>query len=255
MSATLSSQAHFTKALLDQQAAVPPELVPAHRFSVYRNNVHTGLRKALAETYPVVKRLVGAKFFDALAEEFIARALPTSPVLTEYGEAFALLVDEFCASHAKVPYLADVARLEWAHQRAYHAAEAEAIDPQALTNIPQAEIAMTVFQLHPTLRLLKSPWPIHEIWNANRAHELVQPIALTRREQGLMLLRAQAQVNIHRLLPGGFEFVLALQHGETLGTACELARSAAVAFDLAGNLQAALEHGAICGYHSGTNPP
>ncbi len=255
MPATPSSQTRFATALANLQATVPSELVPTHRFSAYRNNVHSGLRKALGETYPVVKRLVGPAFFDAMAEKFIAKELPASPVLTEYGEEFALLIDEFCSGLSQVPYLADIARLEWAQQCSYHEAEAEPINPQALAAMAPADVNATTFQLHPSLRLLQSPWPIHAIWETNRSDEQVRPVELKGGGQSLMLLRPQAQVNIHHLLPGGFEFILALQNGESLGTASKLALANETEFDLASTLQAMFEHGAICGYHSGLNSP
>ena len=43
-------------------------LDPGTRIAVYRNNVLGNYRKALAATYPVVRRLVGAPFFDAAVE-------------------------------------------------------------------------------------------------------------------------------------------------------------------------------------------
>ena len=37
------------------------------RFAVYRNNVTVSLTEALAQRFPVIKRLVGEEFFAALA--------------------------------------------------------------------------------------------------------------------------------------------------------------------------------------------
>ena len=43
----------------------------------------------------MVKRLVGDKFFHAMAHAFVLREPPFSPLLIHYGETFAAFVEEF----------------------------------------------------------------------------------------------------------------------------------------------------------------
>ena len=84
---------------------------PARRFSVYRNTVAHSMSKALARRFPTVLRLVGTAFFKATARIFVADHPPRSAILHEYGTE----LPDFWASFppvAKVPYLADIARLE-----------------------------------------------------------------------------------------------------------------------------------------------
>lgn len=57
----------------DVTAPAPAEI--AARFAVYRNNVRAGLVTALRRRFPVVERLVGAQFAQAMFGEF-ARAHP-----------------------------------------------------------------------------------------------------------------------------------------------------------------------------------
>ncbi|WNQ37918.1 HvfC/BufC N-terminal domain-containing protein [Bordetella pertussis] len=115
-------QAAFARALLDPLAPCPPGLRragdadPAQRYAIYRNNVVASLIQALADTFPVCRELVGADFFHGHAHAYVARRLPRSPVLARYGGAFAA----FVAAHApaaSVPYLADMARLEYLRVR------------------------------------------------------------------------------------------------------------------------------------------
>ena len=49
----------------------------AARIDIYRNNVLGNYRKALAARFPVVRRLVGAAFFDAAIDAFV-RAHPSN---------------------------------------------------------------------------------------------------------------------------------------------------------------------------------
>lgn len=132
----------------------------AIRFAVYRNNVAHSLREALARRYPVIRRLVGAEFFAAMAGEFIAAHPPTTPVLKEWGDAFAGFLAEF-PPVATLAYLGDVARIEWARGLAYHAADAMPMPPDQLTETAP-------LRLHPSLQLLRLTHPAFDIWQANQ---------------------------------------------------------------------------------------
>ena len=50
---------------------------PEARIDIYRANVLGNYRKALAATYPVIKRLVGAPFFDAASGPSLAPGFPS----------------------------------------------------------------------------------------------------------------------------------------------------------------------------------
>ncbi len=157
-------QADFAAALLDAGLPPPPGLRawngcdPARRFGVYRNNVIVSLVGALGDTFPVVKQLVGDEFFAAMAGVHVRAHPPTSPVLAHYGEGFADWLASFAPAQS-LPYLPDMARLEFARLKALHAADAEPIaaavvaqalaDPEALTGLR--------FRWHPSLSVLESP--------------------------------------------------------------------------------------------------
>ena len=98
------------------------------RLAIYRNTCSGTLIRALGLSYPAVRRVVGGDFFDATAERFIGRQPPVSAYLDGYGADFADFLAGF-APAAGVPYLADLARLEWAVSRALHAPDAEGLDP------------------------------------------------------------------------------------------------------------------------------
>ena len=114
------TQSGFVRALLDPTLPAPPGLAtwngsdPALRFAVYRNNVVVSLVAALADTFPVVRELVGADFFTAMARLYVAEQPPSSPVLAHYGDGFADWLAQFEPA-ANLPYLADMAPLTMLH--------------------------------------------------------------------------------------------------------------------------------------------
>ena len=130
----------------------PAEVV--RRFAVYRNNVAHSLSRALAARFPVIERLVGADFFRPLAAAFIAAHPPASPMLFQWGADFPGFLAGF-EPLRELPYLGDVAQLEWLRGEAYHAADARPADAAALARAAEAP-AQTLAQLHPSVRLITS---------------------------------------------------------------------------------------------------
>lgn len=151
--------------------APDPAEVPA-RFAVYRNNVAVGLRRALSARYPAVKRLVGCDFFAAAARVFAAAHPPASPILHAWGGALPDWLAAF-PPVAHLPWLPDVARLEWLRALALHAADAAPADPGPLAG-PQPERLR--LRLAPSVAAFASPHPAVPIWAAQQPGAAPGPI-------------------------------------------------------------------------------
>lgn len=247
-------QGRFAAALLDPAMAVPAGLQAPdggacpQRFAVYRNNVMAGLLDCLRAVFPAVRRLVGDAFFDAMAAAFARFEPPRSPVLTEYGDGFAAFIAGFPAARG-IPYLADVARLEWAWTEAYHAAEAEPLTAAALVGIDPDRVAETRLLLHPSLRLVRATSPALTIWRMNCGECAMAPVDVTVTEDALVV-RPEALVEVRALPQGAGEFIDALLAGGTIGAATMAALTADPAFDLAAALVGMIEAGAVVGWQT-----
>ncbi len=137
------------------------------RLEIYRHHVFTTLTAALRATFPVVCRLVDARFFAYAADSYVRRHPPAGPCLAEYGATFPAFLAGFppCRAHA---YLPDVARLEWAMNVALHADESAPLDTTRLAAMPVEAIPRLTFRLDPSVSFVASPWPIDRIWRANQ---------------------------------------------------------------------------------------
>lgn len=247
----MSAQAGFAAALLAPTGACPPGLQawnssdPARRFGVHRNNVIVSLVEALADSFPVVRSLVGADFFHAMAREFIHRSPPRSPVLAWYGAEFAEFVAGFPPA-AALPYLPDVARLEWLRVEAWQAADAAPLPPAELeTLLARTErLPGTSFVLHPALRTLRSIHPVVSLW---AAHQTDNPAAALQRidlgcGEAAVLVRPALAVDVIPVEPGAAVFIARLQAGLPLGAAID-----GEAFDLPAALALLIRHDALAG--------
>lgn len=243
-----ATEAWFAGALLAPDLAVPDDVAASgrggvRRFGVYRNNVTVGLIEALAAAYPAVARIVGEDFFFAMAREFVRHSPPRSPLMFDYGAGFADFLDRF-EPVAGLPYLGDVARLERAWLEAYHAENAETCGVEVLAGIAAEALPSTGFTLHPALRLVRSRFPIAEVWQANLHQASVGPIDFSRGED-VIVTRPDMEVAVRVLPAGGVAFIAALADGQSLAEAAGAGLGADAAFDLSQNLQGLFSAGAV----------
>jgi hypothetical protein len=132
------------------------------RLQIHRRHFRLSLAAALAGTYATVASLVGDARFVCLAQDFIAGTPPVDPVLTRYGETFARFIEARTAEHA-LPYLADVARLDWALNTAYHAPDTHRLSASDLAALPAAELPLKRLHLAQGSTVLASSYPLEAI--------------------------------------------------------------------------------------------
>ncbi|MGK7923311.1 MAG: putative DNA-binding domain-containing protein [Trichodesmium sp.] len=143
-------------------------LTPAESLGIYRNNVVGNLMKTLTSIYPICCQLVGEKFFNATGLKFINQFPCLSPDLGDYGEEFPDFLGNF-EPVKHLPYLSDVARLEWHWHRVFCGEDTRGLDFSALSEVPQEKWGELVFYLPKNSVLLESIYPIHRIWQVNQS--------------------------------------------------------------------------------------
>jgi hypothetical protein len=194
-------QADFATALRDGTHA--PALTTActdaqrvdTRLDLYRGNVRALHEKALANAYPVTRALVGDEFFSVLARAYGEAHPSTSGDLNAFGAQLGAFVAAFETAQS-LPYLPDIAALEWVVHNARYAADADGLARDRIAALsPQALLAAR-FTLHPALASCESYFPIASIWRAHQAQATdVLPGSLDRAECALVL-RPQLQVDV-----------------------------------------------------------
>lgn len=251
MAAQTFDFADFAAALLDP-ALPPPCGLPERRFAIYRNNVVFGLIEALGARFPVCRRLLGEECFDATAALFARQSPPRSPVLHAYGEGFGEFLETF-PPLAEFDYLGDIARLEAALGRAYHAADATPLAPAVLASMAPEKLDRSTLALHPSLEIVASKRPVLSIW---RAHQGDRPPSITTLErcEDVMIVRPGLDVETHLLPPGGRAFLTTIAEGRTLGESIARALAGDADFDLAAMLSLLFSSRAIVNIADDPNP-
>lgn len=239
------NQATFAAALLNPEALAPQNLIDpsAHpagkRFDVYRNNVTTGLGKALEAAFPATVKLVGVSFFRAAATVFLRAYPPRNRVMMLYGDNFPAFLQGFGPA-ASLGYLPDVARLEQAIRESYHSADMVGVSPEVLAKIPEAVLLNARINLAPSLRLIRSPWPVHGIWQAT-LHNGQNP---QMRAEDVLVARPEFDPTPYVLPAQGGAFMAEVMRGRPLAAALA---GLTAEFDLSAMLTLLIQTHAIVG--------
>ena len=252
----MSPQRCFAEALLEPEQACPPGLItwnasdPARRFAVYRNNVIVSLVDALADTFAVTQDLVGEAFFRAMARVFAYTNPPTSRLLVFYGETFPAFIERFPPA-ASLPYLADVARLEFLRVRAYHAADVAPVRSEDIVAVlaDEDKLPDLGLALHPSLAVLDSAAAVVALWAAHQGIGALATLVPDVPETAL-IVRDGLDVEVMSIPRASGVFIKALKRGATLGDAMALAQRSDPDFDATLPLALLIQKSAITALYS-----
>jgi hypothetical protein len=190
--------------------------------SAYRSNAGALAERALGAAYPTLLQLLSAESFAALARAFWRAAPPGLGDIAEWGAE----LPEFIAGDSQLaaePYLADIARLEWAVHAAERAADAAASAPD-LAPLGQAEPSALGLRLQPGTALISSRHPIVSIWHAHRSADVerfvpVRAAFAAAAGEHALVRRCGWKVQVLALAAPAARFTGALLAGRTLGAA------------------------------------
>lgn len=254
------SQQDFAAALLDPDLPVPAGLTawngsdPAQRFRVYRNNVIVSLIDALADSFEVTQELVGEEFFRAMARLYAYANPPQSRLMAFYGTGFPDFIENFPPA-AGLPYLADVARLEYRRIVAYHAADLPGVGAEAVAAAlaDEATLPTLGMTLHPSLSVIASASAVVSLWATHQGVlelSTVEPDA----PENALILRHGLDVDVLQIPAAVGVFLCELQAGASLGKAAAESMSIDSDFDLVGILGLLLQKTAITALNPTRSP-
>ena len=229
-------QADFSAALLEP-AALPAlsdallDRATGDRLALYRGNIATACQHALALAYPVVRALVGAVFFAELAIDYARQYPSVSGDLNRFGASLAAFVATSPQAQA-LPYLGDVAALEWAVHLAQRAADAKRLSSERVAALRPEQLLAARFELHPSCSWQTSPYPIASIWLAHQPQS-VEPLprSLAHPESAL-IVRPRWQVQVIRASVAELAALEALRNGGDMQAAIAAALHVDRDFDL-----------------------
>jgi hypothetical protein len=216
------------------------------RLAIYHNAYRIRLREALSESYDKTWSYIGDEIFAGLADSYLAAHPSRHPNLRWFGADFAAHAEEALPDY---PFIAELARFEWALGLAFDAPDAAAIGAADLAGIAPEAWGELVFGLHPSVRLLALEWNTVALWQA--LSQAQTPPDAGRLETPLtwMIWRSAEQPHFRSLPAAEAAALRRIGSGATFGEVCAMAGDAA-APELAGYLQHWLAQGVLAAPHT-----
>ena len=250
----LAVQTDFAAALRDRERSgdvgrwlAGDAAVADGRLAIYRANMVAAADKALSAAYPVIRQVVGPEFFHGLAREYQRGTPSTSGDLTEFGATFDVFLAGF--EHVRtMPYLSDLARLEWAVHRAYGAADAPDWDAATLAAVEPDQQAAIRFQWSPGLAVVESRYPIVRVWTIHQPDYAGEFSVAWDLADTALVARDGFAVGVSECAAGDAAFLAASLSGAPLGEAAGAALAHHRDFDLGALLGRALAARLVCGF-------
>lgn len=217
-------QQDFARALHYQPNEVTETMVPGifpaeQLLQIYRNNFIIGLSEVLSATYPCCQAVVGEECFTQLARQHVLHQPLEQGDVSHYGAGFADTIECQPSLVAAVPYLADLARLEWQADRASQLPLAPPLDLGQLAAIREDNFGSLRLTVAPSVRTLDTATPAASLWQMIRRDNLI-PLDLTQPESALILRRPDG-IEVLATTPAATALVRLCQAGQPLGQASD----------------------------------
>ena len=195
----------------DPANQTPPPGIEPRRLQVYRELIRNTVAGLLSSQFPVIRRLRGEAFWNALIDDFIREHRAQTPLFPEVGQEFiAYLSARAESGRGDPPFLPELAHYEWAELGIALSDEVE--DPASID--PEDDLMQGVPVLSP------QAWPLAYVWPVDRLRPEHQPDAPPAEPTLLLLQRAaDHSVRFARLDPLGFALLEPIRSAPDTGLA------------------------------------
>lgn len=224
MNSLATLQEEFQSFVLDADPSVQSQIVStrevsaADRLAIYGDAYRLRLIDALASNYPRLKQAIGDAGFNAIALRYIQTQRSHHPSIRWYGDRLSVLL---ASDRANEPWLAELAKWEWAVAAAFDARDAEIIDATSLAHIEPDQWSSLRLAFHPSLQRVDLHSNAAALFKAF-TEESVPPTPQVDTPSAWLIWRQDLKTQ-YRSLPQDEAAMLDLMRAEgSFGDACEL---------------------------------
>jgi hypothetical protein len=195
-------------------AAVPAST----RLRVYFGAYRSRLAEALAANMPRLQQLLGAQEFAALAARYLEICPSQLPSIRWFGDRLAHVLAQ---SHPGQPWLAELARWEWAIAAAFDARDATPIGIDALAAVEPGDWAGLQLEFHPSVQSLQMATNAPALFKALTEEQAPPEPALLEQPQAWILWRRDLKTQYRSLDPAQAAALDVVRAGGTFAAMCE----------------------------------
>lgn len=190
----------------------------ATRLAVYANAYRIRLAEALAANVPQLRELLGPEEFGAIANRYIDEHPSQFASIRWFGDRLA---QELERSHAQQPWIAELARWEWALAASFDAQDAAAIGIEALAAVAPGDWGELRLEFHPSVQRLELQSNAQALFKAMSEEQPAPQPAMLDRPQPWLLWRQDLKTQYRSLEPAEAAALALMSDGGTFGAMCE----------------------------------
>lgn len=204
-------------AAIDALIAAPDRGDAPERMRIYAGGYAARIEEALQEAFPAVAHIVGAGAFHDLVHRYIEVIPLHSYNLNDAGAELPRFLSTDGLTEG-LPFLPDLARLEWQIARAFHAHDQAPFDPTPMADWDLDEWERVVLRFQPWVALVTSDWPVREIWECRETPIAEIDLDLSNRPDRVLVRRSGYAVVCESLDAPEADALGALLEGRALGS-------------------------------------
>jgi len=217
--ASLKEDAASTKTA-ETIASGNDRLSPVEQVDIYREQFWYRHRDVLIEDFQSIEHALGEEPFLELARTYLAECPSVSFTLRDLGEHMVRFL-ETRAPYKDDPFLADLAKVEWAFVEAFDGPDAPAFDPSTIAGVPEEAWPNASIVLHPSMQRITLGHPAHDYRIAvKKGEEATRPEP---RRCNVVVYRGGDLLHVLEVDDDATAMLDELAKGIALGEACERA--------------------------------
>ena len=203
---------------LEKWIRVPAGVDAAARLAVYTRGYPARVTESLRETFPAIANILGEGTFAALAARYRPKIPAELRNLNDIGAALPAFLRSDHLRH-QLPFLPDLAELEWAVALCFHAEHATAFDASISRGWRMEDWERARVELQPGLALVRSDWPLRELRETRDNERSQIDVDLVGRPDRVLVRRRGFEVAVESVGEIEAESIERLLAGEPLGDA------------------------------------
>ena len=195
-------------------AAVPAAI----RLAVYSDAYRARLAEALEANMPHLREVLGADEFGAVARRYIDAHPSQYASIRWFGDRLA---HELERSHATQPWIAELARWEWALAASFDARDAATVGIDALASVAPGDWAELRLEFHPSVQVLTLQTNAQALFKALSETQPAPQPTILENPQPWLLWRQDLKTQYRSLEPDETAALEVVRGGGSFGEMCE----------------------------------
>lgn len=207
------------------------------RLNIYRNNIFGTFSAVLESTFPITKKIIGTKKFKNLVEIYQKKYPAHCGDLNKYPDNFPKILQKLQPS-----FLYDLSRLELASHQSYYADDMAEFAINSFHKIKPENFYELTFDLHPSCFLIKSQFPIFEIFTKKQK-------ILGKKTEFILVERASGSCKIEAITGDEFLFLEYILKKKSLFQIYKKITQSNKNFDIGAMLNKFINNRVICNFN------